>query len=154
MKKGKSVSVKGYKKFKVNYGTVDSKNLKSFYINIQSWLTPKKDEENWERVVTNFNRAIRHTIYEVLNYDFIDTNFIVDTDLRSSGLSSKKSSFMNLEITFFTKNVSDFKSQIIKDFVKNIVDLIQNENFKKNKYFTFQLTKTNKTKVNNIYLEN
>jgi hypothetical protein len=59
---------------------------------------------------------------------------------------------MNLEITFFTKNVSDFKSQIIKDFVKNIVDLIQNENFKKNKYFTFQLTKTNKTKVNNIYL--
>jgi hypothetical protein len=27
MKKGKSVSLKGYKKFKVNYGTVDSKNL-------------------------------------------------------------------------------------------------------------------------------
>jgi hypothetical protein len=31
MKKGKSVSVKGYKKFKANYGTVDSKNLKSLY---------------------------------------------------------------------------------------------------------------------------
>jgi len=152
MKKGKSVSVKGYKKFKVNYGTVDSKNLKSFYINIQSWLTPKKNEENWERVVTNFNRSIRHSIYEILNYDFIETNFIVDTDLRSSGLSTKKSSFMNLEITFFTKNFLDFKSQLIKDFVKEIVDSINEENFKKNKYFTFKLTKTNKTKVNNIYL--
>jgi|LakMenEpi03Aug12_release.lakeMendotaPanAssembly.Ray.scaffolds.fasta_scaffold655616_1 hypothetical protein len=151
MKKGKSVSLKGYKKFKVNYGTVDSKNLKSFYINIQSWLNPKRNEENWERVVMNFNRSIRHTIYEILKYDFIETNFIVDTDLRSSGLSCNKSSFMNLEITFFLKNISEFKSPKIKDFVKESVDLIDNENFKSNKYFTFALTKTDKTKVINIY---
>ena len=152
MKKGKSVSLKGYKKFKVNYGTVDSKNLKSFYINIQSWLTPKKDEENWERIVMNLNRAIRHTIYEILNFDFIDTNFIVDTDLRSSGLSINKSSFMNLEITFYVRNIDDFKSPKIKDFVKTVIDLIDSENFKNNKNFIFNLTKTNKTKVNNIYL--
>ena len=151
MKKGKSVSVKGYKKFKANYGTVDSKNLKSFYINIQSWLNPKRNEENWERVVMNFNRSIRHTIYEILKYDFIETNFIVDTDLRSSGLSCNKSSFMNLEITFFLKNVSEFKSPKIKEFVKEAVDLIDSENFKSNKYFTFALTKTDKTKVINIY---
>lgn len=151
MKKGKSVSVKGYKKFKVNYGTVDSKNLKSFYINIQSWLTPKKDEDNWERIVMNFNRSIRHTIYEFLNYDFIDANFIVDTDLRSSGLSASKSSFMNLEITFYLHNITDFKSQKIKDFVKEIINLIDDENFKKNKYFIFNLTKTKKMKINNIY---
>ena len=150
MKKGKSVSLKGYKKFKVNYGTVDSKNLKSFYINIQSWLNPKRNEENWERVVMNFNRSIRHTIYEILKYDFIETNFIVDTDLRSSGLSCNKS-FMNLEITFFLKNVSEFKSPKIKEFVKEAVDLIDSENFKSNKYFTFALTKTDKTKVINIY---
>jgi hypothetical protein len=151
MKKGKSVSLKGYKKFKVNYGTVDSKNLKSFYINIQSWLNPKRNEENWERVVMNFNRSIRHTIYEILKYDFIETNFIVDTDLRSSGLSCNKSSFMNLEITFFLKNVSEFKSPKIKEFVKEVVNLIDDENFKNNKYFTFALTKTDKTKVINIY---
>ena len=151
MKKGKSVSLKGYKKFKVNYGTVDSKNLKSFYINIQSWLNPKRNEENWERVVMNFNRSIRHTIYEILKYDFIETNFIVDTDLRSSGLSCNKSSFMNLEITFFLKNVSEFKSPKRKEIVKESVDLIDSENFKSNKYFTFALTKTDKTKVINIY---
>jgi predicted Zn-dependent protease len=100
----------------------------------------------------NFNRSIRHTIYEILNFDFIDTNFIVDTDLRSSGLSVNKSSFMNLEITFYIKNINDFKSPIIKDFVKTIIDLIDSENFKNNKNFVFNLTKTNKTKVNNIYL--
>ena len=84
-------------------------------------------------------------------FHFIETNFIVDTDLRSSGLSCNKSSFMNLEITFFLKNVSEFKSPKIKEFVKEAVDLIDSENFKSNKYFTFALTKTDKTKVINIY---
>jgi hypothetical protein len=59
---------------------------------------------------------------------------------------------MNLEITFYIKNINDFKSPIIKDFVKTIIDLIDSENFKNNKNFVFNLTKTNKTKVNNIYL--
>ena len=42
MKKGKSVKLNLYQPIKSLYGTVDSKNLKSIYINIQSWITPKK----------------------------------------------------------------------------------------------------------------
>ena len=38
MKKGKSVKLNLYNPIKSVYGTVDSKNLKSVYINIQSWV--------------------------------------------------------------------------------------------------------------------
>ena len=58
---------------------------------------------------------------------------------------------MNLEITFYLHNITDFKSQKIKDFVKEIINLIDDENFKNNKYFIFNLTKTKKMKINNIY---
>ena len=56
MKKGKSVKINLYTPIKTVYGTVDSKNLKSLYINMQSWVTPKFDHDNWNRVVFKKNR--------------------------------------------------------------------------------------------------
>ena len=47
MKIGKSVKLQLFNPIKSVYGTVDSKNLKSVYINIQSWVTPKKELDNW-----------------------------------------------------------------------------------------------------------
>ena len=41
MKKGKSVKLNLFQPIKTVYGTVESKNLKSLYINIQSWVNPK-----------------------------------------------------------------------------------------------------------------
>jgi hypothetical protein len=59
MKKGKSVKINLYNPIKSTYGTVDSKNLKSVYINIQSWVTPKFEQDNWTRIVGNLNREIK-----------------------------------------------------------------------------------------------
>ena len=64
MKKGKSVKLNLYHPIKSIYGTVDSKNLKSVYINIQSWVTPKNEEYNWTRVVSNLNREIKNSVTE------------------------------------------------------------------------------------------
>jgi len=55
MKKGKSVKMNLYYPIKSTYGTVDSKNLKSVYINIQSWVTPKFEQDNWNRIVGNLS---------------------------------------------------------------------------------------------------
>jgi dTDP-4-dehydrorhamnose 3,5-epimerase-like enzyme len=41
MKKGKSCVLKGFKNLKCSYGTVDAKNFKSLYLNIQTWAEPK-----------------------------------------------------------------------------------------------------------------
>jgi GTPase SAR1 family protein len=152
MKKGKSISIRGNQKIKVSYGTVDSKNFKSFFITIQSWVTPIKNEDNWSRIVMNFNRSIRHLIHDIIDNSIVDSNFIVDTDLRSSGLVVGKSSFMNLEITFFVGGKNDFKSLEIKEFVKKVISHIEHEKIKNNSNFNFAISKTkDKSKKLNIY---
>ena len=146
MKKGKSCSIKGYKKIKCSYGTVDSKNFKSIYLNIQSWVEPKSIEDSWIRLVSYFNKQIKNTIGDYIDVEFFYDNFIVDLDLRTSGIALKKMSFMNLEITFFIKKPIDFKSIEIKNSLKKIVSCLEYDIFNKSNHFSFHLSKNDKIK--------
>ncbi len=141
MKKGKSIKLNLYNSIKTTYGTVDSKNLKSIYINLQSWVTPKDDYDNWNRVVSNLNREIKHSVYESNNTSIFQEKTIVDLDLRTSGILYGKKSFLNLEINLYTLNEIDFKSPEIKDSIKKIIQTIFKNNIQKNKYFEFSNTK-------------
>lgn len=141
MKKGKSVKLNLFNPIKSVYGTVDSKNLKSIYINIQSWVTPKLDEENWNRIVCNLSREIKHSVYNSINQSIFKEKSIVDLDLRTSGISHGKKSFFNLEVNLYTNEDMDFKSMELKESVKSIVKVIFKENIKNNKYFLFSTTK-------------
>ena len=141
MKKGKNVKMNLSNLFKSSYGTVDSKNLKSLYINIQSWVSPKEDLENWNRVVGNLGRELKHTVYDSINTTLFSKNSIVDLDLRTSGIFSGKKSFFNLEINLYLDKETDFKSNEVKDSVKKIVRSIQKTNISNNQYFDFSLTK-------------
>ena len=141
MKKGKSVKMNLSSSFKSVYGTVDSKNLKSLYINIQSWVAPKLELENWNRVVCNLSRELKHTVYESIDTSIFVKNSIVDLDLRTSGISSGKKSFFNLEINLFTSVNTDFRSSEIKESVKNIVKCIYTNNVLSNPYFEFSVSK-------------
>ena len=141
MKKGKSVKLNLFNPIKSVYGTVDSKNLKSVYINIQSWVTPKEEYDNWNRVVSNLGREIKHSVFESINQNLFKENSIVDLDLRTSGISKGKKSFFNLEINLYTLSEMDFKSTEIKDSVKTIVKSIYKNNVIQNKYFEFSNSK-------------
>ena len=66
---------------------------------------------------------------------------LIDLDIRHSGISLDKKSFMNLEITLFVKDGVLFKSQEMKDAVRKIIKEIYNKNISKNKYFDFFITK-------------
>ena len=66
MKKGKSVKLNLFNSIKTTYGTVDSKELKSIFVNIQSWVNPKKEQENWRRIVNCLCRDIKCCINENL----------------------------------------------------------------------------------------
>ena len=145
MKKGKTSKIIGFKNTKITYGTVDSFELKSLYLNIQTWVEPKNDYDNWNRIVLNLSRSIKHTILNSINKNIFKENFIVDLDLRSSGICLKKKSFLNLEINLYLSEPLDFKESIIKDSLKELTKSIINENFNKNKYFEFSLTKKNST---------
>ena len=138
--------VKGYKNFKTSYGTVDSKNLKSIYINIQSWVEPKKFLENWNREVSYLNRLIKQLLLDITDKFMFHSKFIVDLDLRTSGICLGKRSFMNLEITLYTKTEIDFKSIKLKNEIKKIVSYIEKEIFDLSELFNFHLTKNDKEK--------
>jgi hypothetical protein len=146
MKKGKSCVLKGYKNFKTSYGTVDSKNLKSIYINVQSWVEPKKSLENWTREVSCLNRLIKQLLLEVSDKFLFQNKFIVDLDLRTSGIFVGKRSFMNLEITIYTKTEIDFKSIKLKNEIKKLVSYLDKDIFQQSELFDFHLTKNDKEK--------
>ena len=141
MKKGKSVKLHLYSPIKSMYGTVDSKNLKSLYINIQSWVTPKFEYDNWNRIVCNLSRDIKHSVFNSINTELFKEQSIVDLDLRTSGISHGKKSFLNLEVNLYTTHELDFKSPEIKDSVKKIIKNIFKENVIQNKYFEFSPSK-------------
>jgi len=141
MKKGKSVKLNLYNPIKSVYGTVDSKNLKSVYINIQSWVTPKEDYDNWNRIVSNLGREIKHSVYDSIDTKLFQDKSIVDLDLRTSGISHGKKSFFNLEINLYTNSELDFKSIEIKDSIKIIVKSVFRNNILQNKYFDFSTSK-------------
>lgn len=141
MKKGKTLKLVGSKSFKSQYGTIDSTNLKSIFINIQTWVEQKNEYENWKQIISNMTRSVKHTILENINKEFFDIKFIVDFDLRTSGLRTKKKSFLNLEINLFLVQRIDFKSPKLKKLVKNLVKCIYSDLMSKNKYFKFYLTK-------------
>ena len=121
MKKGKTSKIQGSKTAKILYGTVDSVELKSIYLNIQTWVEPQLELENWNRVILNLSRKVKHTIYNNINTELFEKKFIVDLDLRSSGLQMEKKSFLNLEINFFLNQKDiDFKSNNVKEILKNL----------------------------------
>ena len=142
MKKGKSVKLNLFNPIKSVYGTVDSKNLKSVYINIQSWVTPKIEQDNWNRIVCNLSREIKHSVYNSINQSIFKEKSIVDLDLRTSGISHGKKSFFNLEVNLYTNQEFDFKSIELKESVKKIVRSIVRDNVIENKYFDFSISKT------------
>ena len=148
MKKGKTSKISGFRTAKVIYGTVDSFNLRSLYLNIQTWVEPIIDSENWSRVVQNLSRAIKHVVLDSLDKTIFDDKFIVDLDLRSSGLTLGKKSFLNLEINLYLKEEGiDFKSNSLRDSLKKLSrDVFQN-GFLESRYFTYYLSKKDKVKV-------
>lgn len=141
MKKGKTSRIVGFPEAKITYGTVDAKNLKSIYLNIQSWVTPKEEFENNERVVSDFSKGIKNSVYEMIDLGLFKSNYIVDLDLRTSGIFYGKKSFMNLEITFFLSCEIDFKDPKIKFALKRVCREIYKKNFLENKKFEFTLSK-------------
>lgn len=154
MKKGKTTKLSGYKTFKSQYGTIDSQTLKSIYINIQTWVEPKIEVDNWNRVVQNMSRSVKHSVLNNINKEMFDTKFIVDLDLRTSGLQINKKSFMNLEITLFLLEPIDFKSPQLKKNVKNLIKDLYGDVLNRNKYFKLFLTKNGNQKVIKKQIEN
>ena len=147
MKKGKTSKINIFDKVKTFYGTVDSKELKSIYIVLQTWVEPKVEIDNWSRIAGNLKRQIQHTLLDQVDTVYFEKHNIIDLDLRTSGIQIDKKSFLNLEITLFVRNKNeDFKSPILKNKVKQILNSVYTENLNDCKYFNLHKSKIEKVK--------
>ena len=149
MKKGKTSKLDLFQDAKCYYGSVDATELKSIYLVLQTWVKPTQERDNWERVVGTISRTIKHKVLEVYNKSLFKEHFIVDLDLRTSGIKVDKASFLNLEITFFTKENIEFKSENLSNELNYILKEVHNNVLGKSKYFTIQYSK-NKLKNKNF----
>jgi hypothetical protein len=146
MKKGKTSKLNIFDDAKCHYGTVDSKELKSIYVVLQTWIEPITDDENWNRVTGILKRQILHTLLEVVEFTTFEKKQIVDLDLRTSGIQKNKKSFLNLEITLFVHDKSlEFKSLILRSKIKKLISAIYYDDLKNSKYFTLSKTKIKET---------
>ena len=144
MKRGKEVKLDINPNYKIKIGTVDNKKPKSIYIILCAWgqLLRNEQEIDYDRVINKMRKDIKQTLNTTLDKkDFHDDKYIVDLDMRSSGISYKKRSFMSCEITLFQKNtIPVHKPQIIDNTTLIINNLIK-DCFNKQTYFTFYKTK-------------
>ena len=142
MKKGKTSKLDLFRDAKCYYGSVNTNELKSIYLVYQTWVTPKVEKENWTTTVGSISRTIKHKILDIVNKELFSPQFIVDMDLRTSGIKLQKSSFLNLEITFFTKKDVEFKSDEVTKELSKIIEEVHNKVLSNSKYFSIHFSKT------------
>jgi metal-sulfur cluster biosynthetic enzyme len=118
--------------FRVKYGTIDALKLNAIYINIDSWVEPK-ELVNFESNIRLTRKNIISKLNQVIDKEIFLDNFIVDLDLRSSGMFLNKKSFMSIEVTLYPKKFIKFNSDLIKTQVKNValstIEMVQKNNF-------------------------
>jgi hypothetical protein len=136
MKKGRFIPIGTYNNVKIGYGTIDSKNLKSIYIQLNSWLQPVIEESNFNKIITKTRRNIKDYFYN-MDLSYFKKETIVDLDVKTKGIKENKRSFMDLEITLFVDEQFEFKSKIIKNIIENISIEIIDEKLTENSLFNF-----------------
>lgn len=140
MKKGKFIKLGVHNNVKIGYGTVDYKNLKTIYIQLNSWTQPNNDDCDFDRVISQTRRKIKQIIYD-LRSEYFKPQSIVDLDIKTSGVKTNKRSFMDLEITLYVDKYFDIKSKEVKEIVTDLSVGIVNSTLTDETLFNFYKTK-------------
>ncbi len=132
LKTGKQMKLDLFKNYKIITGTIDNKNPKSMYLTISAWGKPIVEGDiNYSDIIRKLNKQVKSTLYENLDSNLFDINrTIVDLDMRNSGISFDKKSYMNCEITLFKlnefkiqdKKIKECLNDITKDIIINVFD--------------------------------
>lgn len=133
MKKGKELNVKLNKRFKTYYGTIDNKDLKTIYVGVSTWITPLVDLDNYSSVIYQLRKSIKNGVYQNINHQlFRPDHHIISIDVKESRIEFNKSSYLNVEITLFVKNIESILSNTIKTditrFINGILSSIETSN--------------------------
>jgi len=141
MKVGKHITLGEYENVKLSYGTVDSKNLKSIYLELNSWVEPVHNKIDYISIISKSRRTIKERIRKTDN-QYFKKESIVDIDIKTNSIKEGKRSFMNTQITLFTDKTFDIKTNEVKVYIKLLMeDIINNDLIDKNLYIFHQTKK-------------
>ena len=144
MKRGKEITLDVNPNYKIKLGTVDNKNPKSVYINLSAWgeLNNEEEELDYDKIINKMRKNIKQNINDSINVDdFHKGKYIVDLDMRSSGISNNKRSFMSCEITLYQKNGLSINKPYMVTTATEIIEKIISGCFNHQRHFTFYKTK-------------
>jgi len=140
-KSGKEIQLNKWDNFNVNYGTVNTEKTKSIYINIMAWGLPLLDIDDYQPILKDIRKRIKKEVYFAFNENFNKNQYLTSFDMRESGLSKLKPSYMHTEITLFqvsNKSLTDPDlvmdvEEIISMIIQNVLDDTEYFNFKPKK---------------------
>lgn len=140
MKKGKFIPVGTYNNVKIGYGTVDHKNLKTVYIQLNAWVQPTDNDTDYDRVIQKTRRQIKHHILS-LRSDLFKPESIVDLDIKTNSITLSKRSFMDLEITLFVNRHFDVRANEVKSYINGLCEDVIDTFLIDETLYNFYLTK-------------
>jgi hypothetical protein len=126
-KLGKEKTLRLNDNFRLKYGTTNAKQFTSLYLQIESWVQPINEDVDFKRSVTYLRKVAYNSVYNNLNRELFASKYIVDLDLRTSGMSADRRSFMCLEVTLFVKRSTTFKSDEITNEVTRLLSTISKD---------------------------
>ena len=142
MKRGKEITLKSKDNYKVKLGTIDNKNPKTIYLNVSAWGKPLTEEENYDNVINNLRKKIKQKLFTQIGFgNFEKERYIVDLDMRSSGIKQSKRSFMSCEITLFQKDRLSVNDPSMINVSNELINSIIEDCFEENNHFRFYKTK-------------
>ena len=142
MKRGKEITLKSRENYKVKLGTIDNKNPKTIYLNVSAWGKPLTEEEDYDKVINKIRKNIKQNLYSKIgDNNFEKERYIVDLDMRSSGISQTKRSFMSCEITLFQKEKIPVNNPLMMEESNRLITTIIDDCLESNSYFEFYKTK-------------
>lgn len=135
VKLGKQVKLPVNEYFTVKYGTINALTPQSIFVSIHSWAMPKHNLR-FDKKLRKLNLTVKNKIYEEINYDVFHKRYIVDFDLRASGLQKDKQSFLAIEITLYPKDVVPFPSDVYGNSIEKMINNLLAD-IKKDRNFIF-----------------
>lgn len=104
----------------------------SLSLKIESWFTPKSKENiNYKSYIAKLQKKIKQMTYSIKNLVGCDENYIIDLDMRASGIKYGKNSYMCINIMLF------YEDDIEEVFYLSMLNDLLNED----DYFMFFETK-------------
>lgn len=128
MNRGKIFTKETKKEFKIKYGTINSKDMKSVFINFTSWISLIDNYEENNLLINKLRKKLQKLLYENVNENlFTKDLFIIDLDIRESGLKNSLQTFMSLDINLYQKGNLNFKDDILHKEMDYYIEIIKNE---------------------------